>query len=265
MAASSQSVSHSADEQTSAGAEVLAAAHAAAERAKLTGKHQIAAFDFDGTSIQGNSPVLLVRHLLADKLLKPAAALKIGVWGLAYTLHLPQNEAWVRGLVFTAFEGKPKDQVDEYLRLFYDEDIAGQRRFRPQARAAMNALRENGIEVALVSATFGPIARRAQEFEPIDTVLSTEMVVDENGNYTRQVEGECIEGEAKVRVLTAWANEAYGPGNWELACAFGDHHSDLPMLRAARSAFAITSDKTLGRAAKMHSWHRLDWECEPVK
>ena len=35
--------------------EVVAAAAAAARRAKTTGKHAIAAFDFDGTSIQGLS------------------------------------------------------------------------------------------------------------------------------------------------------------------------------------------------------------------
>ena len=50
--------------------EVVAAAAAAARRAKATGKHAIAAFDFDGTSIQGNSPVLLVRYLHGDDLLR---------------------------------------------------------------------------------------------------------------------------------------------------------------------------------------------------
>ena len=122
--------------------EVVAAAAAAARRAKATGKHAIAAFDFDGTSIQGNSPVLLVRYLRGDDLLRKRVLAKVGAWGAAYKLHLPQSEAWVRGQVFTAFEGGPKEQVDEYLRDFYDKVIAGQKRFRPKARAAMNALRE---------------------------------------------------------------------------------------------------------------------------
>ena len=150
--------------------EVVAAAAAAARRAKATGKHAIAAFDFDGTSIQGNSPVLLVRYLRGDDLLRKRVLAKVGAWGAAYKLHLPQSEAWVRGQVFTAFEGGPKEQVDEYLRDFYDKVIAGQKRFRPKARAAMNALRDAGVEVVIVSATFGPIVRRgirAVRCEPV--------------------------------------------------------------------------------------------------
>lgn len=245
--------------------EVAAAAAAAARRAKATGKHAIAAFDFDGTSIQGNSPVLLVRYLHGDDLLRKRVLAKVGAWGAAYKLHLPQSEAWVRGQVFTAFEGGPKEQVDEYLRDFYDKVIAGQKRFRPKARAAMNTLHDAGVEVVIVSATFGPIVRRAQEFEPFDVSLCTEMEVDANGNYTRRVDGECVEGEAKVRAITKWANEKYGAGNWELSCAFGDHHSDIPMLSRAADAFAITPDSTLSRTARENDWHALDWNCKAEK
>ena len=245
--------------------EVVRAAAAAARRAKASGKHAIAAFDFDGTSIQGNSPVLLVRYLWNDDRLKKRVVTKVGLWGLAYTLHLPQSEEWVRGQVFTAFEGEPQEKVDFYLRDFYDKVIAGQKRFRPKARAAMRALRDAGLEVAVVSATFGPIVRRAQEFEPIDVSLCTEMATDAAGNYTRQVEGECIEGDAKVRAITKWANEKYGEGNWELSCAFGDHHSDIPMLSRAAEGFAISSDATLSRAARENGWHELDWDCKPEK
>ncbi|WP_281667935.1 HAD family hydrolase [Slackia isoflavoniconvertens] len=245
--------------------EVVAAAAAAARRAKATGKHAIAAFDFDGTSIQGNSPVLLVRYLRGDDLLRKRVLAKVGAWGAAYKLHLPQSEAWVRGQVFTAFEGGPKEQVDEYLRDFYDKVIAGQKRFRPKARAAMNALRDAGVEVVIVSATFGPIVRRAQEFEPFNVSLCTEMEVDANGNYTRRVDGECVEGEAKVRAITKWANEKYGAGNWELSCAFGDHHSDIPMLSRAADAFAVTPDSTLSRTARENDWHALDWNCKAEK
>ena len=147
--------------------------------------------------------------------------------------------------MFTAFEGGPKEQVDEYLRDFYDKVIAGQKRFRPKARAAMNALRDAGVEVVIVSATFGPIVRRAQEFEPFDVSLCTEMEVDANGNYTRRVDGECVEGEAKVRAITKWANEKYGAGNWELSCAFGDHHLRHPHAEPRR--------RRVRRRARIHA------------
>ena len=114
----------------------------------------------------------------------------------------------------------------------------------------MNALRDAGVEVVIIVGRLGPSCAEAQEFEPFDVSLCTEMEVDANGNYTRRVDGECVEGEAKVRAITKWANEKYGAGNWELSCAFGDHHSDIPMLSRAADAFAITPDSTLSRTAR---------------
>ena len=87
-------------------------------------KARLAVFDFDGTSIAGNSPVLLVSHLLSRKMLKKRVVFRILLWAAAYKLRLPQNEAAVRGLVFTAFEGKPAAEVDAFLAEFYDERIA---------------------------------------------------------------------------------------------------------------------------------------------
>ena len=85
---------------------------------------RLAAFDFDGTSLDGNSPVMLVKHLAKLRMLNPTVLLRIGLWAAAYKLRLPQNEAWVRGLVFRAFAGKPKAEVDAFLHDFYDECVA---------------------------------------------------------------------------------------------------------------------------------------------
>lgn len=97
-------------------------------------KVELAVFDFDGTSISGNSPVILVRTLMAKRLLKPKIASKIVAWAVAYKMQLPQNEAWVRSQVFSAFDGKPKTVVDAFLREFYHKKIA--KRFRPDADRA---------------------------------------------------------------------------------------------------------------------------------
>ena len=96
---------------------------------------KVAVFDFDDTSIEGSSPSWLVNRLIFEFKISPITSLKIGFWGIAYKWKLPQNEAWVRGQVFKAFEGKPKVEVDRYLTEFYDKYIA--KRFRPKADEAM--------------------------------------------------------------------------------------------------------------------------------
>ncbi|MDO4443854.1 MAG: HAD-IB family hydrolase [Slackia sp.] len=223
-------------------------------------KHKIAAFDFDGTSIRGNSPVILVRHLRRCGMLRKRVISKVLAWAAAYKLRLPQSEAWVRGQVFTAFAGRPKEDVDEFLASFYEAEIEGAGRFRPQADAAMRRLHDEGVEVLIVSATFGPIVRRAQAFHPFDGCLCTEMRVDDQGRYTTHVDGTCVEGEEKVRAIRAYADARYGAGNWELVEAYGDHHSDTPMLAAATRGFAVTPDNPLAREARRRGWAVLDWD-----
>lgn len=218
---------------------------------------QLAVFDFDGTSIDGNSPVLLVSHLLKHGLLRKRVVTRILLWAAAYKLRLPQDEALVRSLVFTAFEGRPVEEVNAFLAEFYDERIAPI--FRPQADAAMRAHAQAGDVVLVVSATFEPIILRAMEHHPFACQVSTRMCAAPDGTYTRQVEGLPVEGEEKLAAVQRFGDEHFGPGNWELAAAYGDHHSDRVVLNAAKQAYAVSPDRPLARTAKRLGWNILDW------
>ena len=51
-----------------------------------------------------------------------------------------------------------------------------------------------------------------------------------------------------------------GEGRWEVAFAYGDHHSDVPMLQmAVEQAYAVSPDNALEREAKQRGWTVLDW------
>ncbi|HIY82740.1 HAD family hydrolase [Rubneribacter sp.] len=218
---------------------------------------RLAVFDFDGTSIAGNSPVLLVSHLMKRKMLKKRVVSRILLWAAAYKLRLPQNESWVRGLVFTAFEGRPACEVDAFLSDFYDERIAPL--FRPQADAAMRAHAEAGDVVLVVSATFEPIILRAMERHPFECQVSTRMRTAPDGTYTREVEGLPVEGEEKLAAVRRFGDARFGPGNWRIAFAYGDHHSDRAVLDAAERPFAVSPDRPLARTARARGWEVLDW------
>ena len=227
------------------------------------GKTQIAVFDFDGTSIEGSSPSWLVNRLIFEHKISPVTSLKIGCWGIAYKWHLPQNESWVRGQVFKAFEGKPKEVVDNYLVGFYDDYI--DRRFRPEADAAMRRCADEGCEVVVVSASFEPIVKRAMQTRPFSHQISTRMKVALDGTYTREVEGRPIEGDEKMMALKHWCDGRFGEENWDIAYAYSDHHSDEPLLSAARYPFAVCPNSALAKIAKRKGWPILDWEIDVPK
>ncbi len=218
---------------------------------------ELVVYDFDGTSITGNSPVILVRYLWNHRLLRKTVLTRIGFWALRYKFRLPQNESYVRGLVFSAFEGMPKEEADAFLVKFYEEKI--EQRFRSLAQDSINRHRESGRVVWMVSATFEPIAQEACKRHNYSRQFSTRMLVDENGNYTRKVLGLPVEGEEKLRVITKAADEEFGKGNWSLEYAYGDHHSDKFMLAASKHPCAVSPDKPLKRYAKRFGWTILEW------
>lgn len=219
------------------------------------GKVRLAAFDFDGTSLSGNSPVMLVRYL--RKHMRKSVLARIVAWGLAYKLRLPQNEAWVRGLVFSVFRDQPASKVNEFLWRFYTEKVAS--RFRPSADERMQYHIDQGDVVVCVSASFEPIIAAAMTEHPIMFGIATRMAENPDGTYTDRVEGEPIEGPEKLVALTRFADEAFGEGAWVLSSAYGDHHSDRSLLAAAEHPHAVTPDRPLTRTAKQEGYPIFEW------
>lgn len=221
------------------------------------GPVRLAVFDFDGTCIDGNSPVELVFYLLQNGDIDFVTALKTGLWGVAYKFHLPQNEAWVRSQVFKAFRGWPVEKADEYLYRFYDKKIDAM--YRKKADQVIRDHKAAGEVCVLVSATFEPIVVRALDFHDFDYTFATKMKVDDMGLYTNKVDGACTEGKAKLEVIEEFANEKYGEGGWELAYAYADHYSDKPVLERARNPYCVCPGPTLKKYAAEVGWPILEW------
>ena len=228
------------------------------EKPQLSKPVELAVFDFDGTCIDGNSPVMLVKYLLRKGQVRPSVLVRIMAWGLAYKLHLPQNEAWVRSLVFSSYDGADKTVADEEMYGFYDTHVA--KRIRAKALATMQEHLDAGREVWLVSATFDPIAVRANKDLPFSFHCATKMRVDENGKYTCEVDGNPVAGAEKLRLVEEHANATFGPGNWKIAYAYGDHYSDRPLLAAAEHPCAVTPGPTLERLAEKEGWDIQYWK-----
>ena len=220
------------------------------------GKVPIAVFDVDRTCIDGRSPLRLTAHLAKTGKLRPDVIGRMLFWGAAYKLHLPQNESWVRQQVFRPFVGKPKEQVDQYLGDFYDSNI--EKLFRPEMDALIRKHRDEGCFVIVVSATFEPMLLRMMQRHPVHDQISTRMKVDDQGNYTNEVDGLPVEGDQKVASFEAYANERFGEGNWEVRYAYSDHYSDRPLLALAEHPVCVNPDTSLSRTAKREGWDVME-------
>lgn len=219
---------------------------------------RLAVFDLDGTCLDGSSTVRLVRDLLFKRKLYLWTGLKIGFWGLAYKMKLPQNESWVRAKLFRAFQGTPKAEADAFMSNYWDRCV--EKIWRPQVQPEIDAHHEAGRTVMIVSASFEPIVLRACELHHVDYQISTRMKVDAAGRYTNAVDGLPIEGEQKLIALRAFADGRFGEGNWVCEYAYADHYSDIKLLDFSKNPCAVCPDTALNKYAGEHGWTILDWE-----
>ena len=221
-------------------------------------QQKVAVFDFDGTSIDGQSGSLFTRYLFRSRIMSPRRLARLTWWGVRYKLHLPYRQDEARELVFGALAGRSAAEVDAIMARFHDEVLAPL--YRPSALDEVARCHARGLTVLLVSATFEPIAELAARTMGADGFAATRMERDSRGGYTGRVDGPVVAGAEKYRAAVRWCDERFGPGNWSLEAAYGDHHTDADLLARAKRPFAVCPGKTLVMVARRRGWPILDWD-----
>ena len=110
----------------------------------------------------------------------------------------------------------------------------------------------SGARVILATGGFAPVvdafAARLRTAGISDVIaFSTPLRIDDDV-YTGELAGEVCTGEVKVARLRPFAEAG------ELAAAYGDTYSDIPMLSLAQQAIAVCPDKRLAIAARKRGW-----------
>jgi HAD superfamily hydrolase (TIGR01490 family) len=163
--------------------------------------------------------------------------------------------------------GLPREEVNRAYYQYYagayaaDVRAAGRDwyaayRKRPDAfvTAGISALaghRAAGDAVVLVSGSFHFCLDPLAEDLAVDRVLCGELVVDERGFLTGEVVRPMI-GRAKAEAVVRTIEELGLAA--EDCCGYGDHASDLDMLRAVGRPTVVGDDPVLGQLARAHGW-----------
>jgi HAD superfamily hydrolase (TIGR01490 family) len=221
---------------------------------------RVVAFDFDGTLLEGHSPVRMIYRLVRRRIIPYGTALKALWWGVRYKLRIPVEQKEVREYIFQSFSHFSAADADALMADFYREELRG--RLRPQALEVIREHQAAGELVVLVSASFAPILREVSQDVGAYWFICTQMEI-EDGCYTGNVSGQPPEGEQKVVQLSLWAGGEFGEGGWALTYSYGDHRSDEPLLHAAQEAIAVNPDTGLERVAKREGWRIVDWSFAP--
>lgn len=104
---------------------------------------RVAAFDLDGTILDGESPLKLTTSLLRHRQLPIHKAFLMGIWGIRYRLRLPLVESTPRELLFSALTEPTVEEVDaEIMDVFnqaHSPSISAPVRFARSSAVALRA------------------------------------------------------------------------------------------------------------------------------
>jgi phosphoserine phosphatase len=123
--------------------------------------HELAAFDVDGTLIEGKSLHLLVWHLARNGML-PLPMLAQALWWFAkYRLRLTEDADMAMNKVLSIFSGLPVSEMEYLLSEFCTAVIFP--RLKTEAVAEIGRLRAADKKVILVSSSIDFLVQRIAE------------------------------------------------------------------------------------------------------
>ncbi|MHC0429383.1 HAD family hydrolase, partial [Streptomyces sp. O3] len=215
---------------------------------------RIAFFDVDETLLAAKTMLDFWNHWTRLTGPDPRADDELATLVRSGAARAEQNRAYYR-----RFAGVPLTDVQEAARQWY---AAYRNRPRPYVTAGLRALarhREAGHGVVLVSGSSWPILAPVAQDLGADQVLCTEQYTDD-GILTGEVRHPMI-GTAKADAVTGLARRlGVDPAD---CYAYGDHSSDLAMLRATGNATVIGADQVLAKQARRSGWLVLPSDAGP--
>ncbi|MFH8293629.1 HAD family hydrolase [Streptomyces sp. NPDC018059] len=217
----------------------------------MTGR--VAFFDVDETLISGKSMGDFWSHWARTAAGSPA---RCDLAGLLPELPRLSRENANRAY-YRLFAGVAPARLEEAGRSWY----AGYRG-RPDAAvvtvlAELRRHQRDGDRVVLVSGSFSACLTPLADDLGVDRVLCTRQITGPDGLLTGEVVRPVIGDGKATAIAEALTDWSVDPAS---CFAYGDHSSDLPMLRAVGHPVAVGTDPVLVGHAR-----RLDWRRLPVR
>jgi phosphatidylglycerophosphatase C len=194
-----------------------------------TGRPVVAAFDVDHTLTIRDCVVPFLRRVAGPNRLARRLAARSH---LVVPAAARRDRDTLKSIVTSvALRGRSMDEVREAGRRF-GLDVA-RSWLRADTVARLEWHREQGHQIALVSASYDVYLDTVGEHLGVDAVLATRLGVDDHGRCTGELDGANCRGAEKVRRLHAWLDECHGGRRGVVVWAYGDSTGDRELLADA--------------------------------
>lgn len=213
-----------------------------------------ALFDMDRTLIRKDSASLYVRYMRRRGEAGWRDSARVAWWLMQYTVGVIDAPG-VAARALRAFAGMHEAELAARCEEWFASDVA--QHVCDQGRRTVNAHRERGDLVAIVTGASPYATRPLARMMGIEHVVATELEVAPDGSFTgRFVEPLCY-GDGKVARARNLA-DVLG-FRLEEASFYSDSHTDLPLLDIVREPVAVNPDARLARIARKRGWRIESW------
>ncbi|WP_173311570.1 HAD-IB family hydrolase [Streptomyces fulvorobeus] len=212
----------------------------------------VAFFDVDETLISVNSMSGFLRHHVRASG-RPLSVFDEAVRGLRALAQGGAPRADVARAYYRLYEGSDDRELAAQGRAWFAAELRSGALFLTESVAALREHRRRGDTVVLVSGSFAPCLDPIAEQVGADAVFCARPETV-GGVHTGRL-GAAMIGEEKAHAVRTLLRERGIPRG---RChAYGDHATDLEMLRAVGHPVVVGADPVLVRHAEAGEWRRL--------
>jgi HAD superfamily hydrolase (TIGR01490 family) len=216
---------------------------------------RIAIFDLDGTITRTDT---FLRFLILAFRRTPARWPRAPLLGIAVLLFAAKqrSNSWLKTFFLRQIiGGRPRQTVDACVRAHVEATLTSH--VLDPALAEIDRLKHADVRLVLASASPDVYVEALARRLGFDEVLCTRVGRDDSGAWTGTLDGDNCYGAEKKRRVDAYLADV--GATWGDVAFYSDHHSDLPLIEAAATRFAVNPTQKLARVAAEKGVTVLDW------
>ncbi len=221
----------------------------------LNDSKQIGAFfDFDKTLIDVESGRVGFKYLYAIKEIRLPFLLKVAVTNFFYE-HDWISDTQMARIMLTFYRNRDisplEDGSEEFYHTYLKPHIA------PKILKRVREHQEAGHTLVLVSASLRYMLKPVIQDLKFHHLLCTDLEVAEDGSLTGRTDGPiCIDQHKRVAVKSLAQEKGI---RLDQSYAYGNHHSDIPMLETVGNPAAVEPTAPLKKKAVENGWPILSF------
>lgn len=210
-------------------------------------------FDVDKTLLTRESGELGFKYVWKLRMISPIFLLKVALVAQLYKRNWITSEAMTR-YCLTYYAGRRYatyvDGAEGYYREWLRPILS------PAVLSKVEEHRRMGHRLVMLSASLDYYLRPMKDDLRFDDLLCSRLETDARGFCTGRTDGPLIIGPEKRNAALRYAKE--NGIDMTASYAYGDHHSDIPLMEIVGHAVAVRPTKPLRKIAAERGWTILD-------